>query len=64
MSSTRLQITFTQTAYDTLKEVSEKEGRVMADVVRNAVEEYLTARGYEIDTSIQRGGVRPKKDNE
>ncbi len=45
-------------AYETLLEMAKSERRVLADVIRIALEEYAKNRGYEINLEVERGRPR------
>jgi hypothetical protein len=52
-------------AFDQLMQIAKSERRVLADVIRIALEEYAKNRGYEINFELQRGRPRqqPKEEN-
>ncbi|MBC7871990.1 MAG: hypothetical protein H7Y09_14185 [Chitinophagaceae bacterium] len=45
-------------AYEKLLEMAKSERRVLADVIRLALEEYAKSRGYEINFEVERGRPR------
>lgn len=42
--------------YDKVKQLAEDEGRTMSDVVRLALQNYLSAAGVETKIRVKRGG--------
>lgn len=48
-------------AYEALQEVAKKERRLLADVVRIALERYMKDAGYEVSFEVERGGYRNRK---
>jgi hypothetical protein len=51
-------------AYDALQAIADKEGRLLADVIREALKEYTSRKGYEVSFTVDRGGNRRKADEE
>jgi hypothetical protein len=56
----RLATTIPDEAYKALNEISEKTGKPMALMVREALEMYLAAQGINIETKVDWGGNRRK----
>ena len=48
-------------AYDALQEIADKEDRLLADVIREALREYTTRKGYTVSFKVDRGGNRREK---
>ena len=48
-------------AYDALQEIADKEGRLLADIIREALKEYTTRKGYTVSFKVERGGNRRGK---
>jgi len=48
-------------AYLALQEIADKEGRLLADVIREALKEYTTRKGYSVQFKVGRGGNRRGK---
>ncbi len=48
-------------AYLALQEIADKEGRLLADVIREALKEYTTRKGYTATFKVGRGGNRRGK---
>lgn len=48
-------------AYEVLQAIAKKDRRVLAEVIRIALEEYTKAHGYEVSFDVERGGYRPRK---
>jgi predicted DNA-binding protein len=51
-------------AYDALQAIADKEGRLLADVIREALKEYTAKKGHDVSFTVDRGGNRrtPKED--
>jgi hypothetical protein len=49
---------------EALAKEAKKQKRRKADIVREALGEYLKARGVDVETDVEHGGYRPKKDGE
>ena len=54
-------ITMPPEAYDALQELAQTQNRPMANVIREALEQYLKAHGYSVSFQVNRGGKRPSK---
>ncbi|MBC7872016.1 MAG: hypothetical protein H7Y09_14315 [Chitinophagaceae bacterium] len=48
-------------AYEVLHNIAKKERRLLADVIREALEEYTKNKGLEVSFEVDRGGYRPRK---
>ncbi|MBC7871511.1 MAG: hypothetical protein H7Y09_11785 [Chitinophagaceae bacterium] len=48
-------------AFEALQEVAKKDRRLLADVIRIALESYMKEQGYEISFAVERGGYRDRK---
>jgi hypothetical protein len=48
-------------AYLALQEIADKEGRLLSDVIREALKEYTTRKGYTVSFKVGRGGNRRGK---
>jgi hypothetical protein len=48
-------------AYDALQEIADKEGRLLADVIREALSEYTAKKGFTVSFKVDRGGNRREK---
>lgn len=61
----RLGITVTQEMFEALEaEASRNFGTPVAALVRQAIREWLEARGYKLEEDISRGGYRRTDDDE
>lgn len=58
--SKRIVVAVPDDMHEALKEVSDKSGAPMAGIVRQALEEWLKERGYEVDADVVWGGWRPR----
>jgi hypothetical protein len=47
-------------AYDALQTIADQEGRLLADVIREALSEYTTKKGFSVSFTVDRGGNRRK----
>lgn len=56
----RLATTIPDEAYKALNELSEKTGKPLALMVREALEMYLAAQGIDVETRVDWGGNRRK----
>lgn len=56
-----LHIVLPEEGHQALHDIAKKQRRALADVVREALEEYMRSQGSEIDLSVERGGYRGKK---
>lgn len=57
-------ITFPDEGYEALSELAREQKRPIANVIRDAIEEYLRAHGKDISLAVNRGGYRERKDKE
>lgn len=48
-------------AYDALQAIADQEGRLLADVIREALQEYTARKGYTVGFKVTRGGNRRGK---
>jgi predicted CopG family antitoxin len=48
-------------AYEALHTIAKAERRLLADVIREALENYTKSKGLEISFEVERGGYRPRK---
>ena len=48
-------------SYEAFSEIAVQENRVLADVIREALDSYLQAKGRNTSTAVDRGGYRPRK---
>jgi len=46
--------------YQALKLIAKRERRVLADIMREALEEYTKKKGVEASFEVERGGYRPR----
>jgi hypothetical protein len=60
----RLATTIPDEAYEALNELSEKTGKPLALMVREALEMYLSSQGIDIETKVAWGGNRRKEKSE
>jgi hypothetical protein len=44
--------------YAAFTEIAEKENRLLADVIRDALDHYLKMKGRSVSTEVDRGGYR------
>lgn len=44
--------------YEALQAIAAKEKRVLADVIREALEEYTARKGHKVSFIVERGGNR------
>lgn len=44
--------------YEALQKIADDEKRLLADVIREALEEYTRRKGHEVSFKVQRGGNR------
>lgn len=51
-------ITMSSKGYTALSEVAAEQGRPMADVIREALENYLKEHGRDVSLGVDRGGFR------
>jgi predicted DNA-binding protein len=58
----RYNMVMSHESYDALTAVAKEEGRLLADVIREAIEGYLKAKGHSVSTAVDRGGYRPRKE--
>ena len=49
-----------EVGFEALQEIAEIEGRLLVDVIREALTEYTTRKGYSIRVGVERGYERPK----
>jgi len=49
--------------YQALKLIAKRERRVLADIMREALEEYTKKKGVEASFEVERGGYRPRNTN-
>jgi len=48
-------------AYEALQAIAKKDRRVLAEVIRIALEQYAKDQGYKVSFDVERGGYRPRK---
>lgn len=48
-------------AYEALQALAETQNRPMANVIREALQQYLQEHGYDVSFQVNRGGKRPSK---
>jgi predicted DNA-binding protein len=58
----QLHITMPDAAHTALKKLAADQRRPIADVAREAIENYLRAQGKPQDVTVTRGGKRGKED--
>jgi hypothetical protein len=56
--SKRYNMLMSHAAYDALKDVAEEENRLLSDVIRIALEDYLKSKGRDVSAAVDRGGDR------
>lgn len=44
--------------YEALQGIADEEGRVLADVIREALEDYTERKGRKVSFAVKRGGDR------
>lgn len=54
-------ITMPGEAYEALQTLAETQNRPMANVIREALQQYLQEHGYDVSFQVNRGGKRPPK---
>ncbi len=58
MSNQKYNLIIPEDAYAALVEIANREGKVLADVIREALENYTASKGYKVSFKIRRGGNR------
>lgn len=59
--SKKFQLMLSEAGYDALEQVADIEQRPLANVVRQALEEYVAKHGIKADFRVDRGGYRGRK---
>lgn len=54
-------ITMPGEAYEALQVLAETQNRPMADIIREALQQYVRAHGHDVSFQVNRGGKRPPK---
>jgi predicted DNA-binding protein len=57
-ATSSLQVVMPKAAYEQIKALADDERRPIADMVREALEQYARAKGREVDLRVERGGDR------
>lgn len=60
----RYNMLMSQEAYEAFSEIAAKQNRLLADVIREALDNHLRQYGYQdVSAAVDRGGYRPRKDD-
>lgn len=58
----RYNMVMSHESYEALTDVAKQDGRLLSDVIREAIEIYLNSKGRSVSTAVDRGGYRPRKE--
>lgn len=58
--SKKFQLMLSNEGHEALENIAEKERRPLADVVRQALEEYVEKHGIKVSFAVDRGGYRKR----
>ncbi len=58
MSNQKYNLIIPEEAYAALVEIANREGKVLADVIREALEDYTERKDFKVSFKIKRGGNR------
>ncbi len=64
--SKRYNMLMSNESYEAFSEIAAQENRLLADVIREALDNYLKLKGRDVTTEVDRGGYRggPKNKRE